>query len=119
MRAIPDVSYAADPAHGFSVYHKPKSASKSADGWYVVGGTSAGAPQWAAIQALGHSTSPLDLYDDKFPSVAAAGFFRDIVSGKNGDCAVLLLGAQEVRLCDRTKGRRSSYLFEPNVWINP
>ena len=47
-RAIPDVSYAADPDYGFSVYH--------GKAWYVVGGTSAGAPQWAAIEALGHST---------------------------------------------------------------
>ena len=85
MRAIPDVSYAADPIHGFSVYHKPNTASKTANGWYVVGGTSAGAPQWAAIQAIGHSTKAFDLYDDK-SSVAATGFFRDIVSGANGDC---------------------------------
>ncbi len=88
-RAIPDVAYAADPNHGFSVYHKPRSAppagGKSANGWYVVGGTSAGAPQWAAIQALGHSTALPDLYDDK-SSVASTGFFRDIVSGANGDC---------------------------------
>jgi len=80
------VSYAADPVHGFSVYHKPRTAAKSANGWYVVGGTSAGAPQWAAIQALGHSTSAFDLYDDK-SSVASTGFFRDITSGANGDCS--------------------------------
>jgi subtilase family serine protease len=58
-RAIPDVSYAADPIRGFSMYHvSSKTIAKTAPkvrGWYVVGGTSAGAPQWAAIAALGAS----------------------------------------------------------------
>ncbi len=76
-RAIPDVAYAADPSHGFSVYHN--------NGWYVVGGTSAGAPQWAAINALTQSVSLADLYKDKSSSVYAT-YFRDIVSGKNGTC---------------------------------
>jgi subtilase family serine protease len=80
-RAIPDVSYAADPAHGFSVYH--------AGSWRVVGGTSAGAPQWAAIAALEHSLkgalSPLELYIDK-AGTKYADFFRDITSGTNGSC---------------------------------
>ena len=86
MRAIPDVSFAADPARGFSVYHAGRSEPARSHGWYVVGGTSAGAPQWAAIQALGHSVTPFDLYDDK-SSVAATAYFRDITSGTNGDCA--------------------------------
>jgi subtilase family serine protease len=76
-RAIPDVAYAADPAHGFSVYHANK--------WYVVGGTSAGAPQWAALQALGLSITPAKLYADKAGSNPDS-YFRDIKSGSNGDC---------------------------------
>jgi subtilase family serine protease len=81
-RAIPDVSFAADPAHGFSVYH---------NGWYVIGGTSAGAPQWAAIAALGvggrkkYPISVSELYKDKAYSLNAL-FFRDIISGSNGTC---------------------------------
>jgi subtilase family serine protease len=89
-RAIPDVAYAADPVYGFSVYHienpSGKSAAALAKGWYVVGGTSAGAPQWAAIQALGKNVSLANLYQDKAGPVYAT-FFRDIVSGKNGNCA--------------------------------
>ena len=54
MRAIPDVSYDADPASGFSVYW---SSSVRKGAWYVVGGTSAGAPQWAAIESLGLSVT--------------------------------------------------------------
>jgi len=81
-RAIPDVAYAADPAHGFSIYHAGK--------WYVVGGTSAGAPQWAAIASLGyavkHPVTLAGLYGDK-ASAGNASFFRDIKSGTNGDCA--------------------------------
>ncbi len=47
-RAIPDVAYNADPyTSPVAVYAK--------GGWYGVGGTSAGAPQWAAIVAnFGH-----------------------------------------------------------------
>jgi len=77
MRAIPDVSYNADPQSGFSTYIKGK--------WYVVGGTSAGAPQWAAIQSLGLSATNSKLYADK-DSDTFANYFRDIVSGSNGDC---------------------------------
>jgi subtilase family serine protease len=80
-RAIPDISYAADPQHGFSVYHK--------NGWYVIGGTSAGAPQWAAIASLGaslkHALWPTELYMDKAGALSAK-YFRDITSGTNGSC---------------------------------
>jgi len=81
-RAVPDVSYDADPASGFSVY---KTTGKSKSNWYVLGGTSAGAPQWAAIHALGLSALPTNLYSDK-ASAANGKYFRDIVSGSNGGC---------------------------------
>ena len=76
-RAVPDVAYAADPATGFSVYHSGK--------WYVIGGTSAGAPQWAALQALNRNITLTRLYADKASS-NSDGYFRDIKSGSNGDC---------------------------------
>ena len=82
MRAIPDVSYDADPASGYPVYH---TTGLSKNGWYVVGGTSAGAPQWAAIQALGHSVALAKFYADK-ASARTLKYFRDITSGSNGDC---------------------------------
>ena len=80
-RAIPDVSYIADPHSGFSVY----CSSGQLKGWYVLGGTSAGAPQWAAIKALGLSADNNKFYQDK-ASVNFASYFRDIKSGVNGDC---------------------------------
>ncbi|MGD0390587.1 MAG: S53 family peptidase, partial [Tepidisphaeraceae bacterium] len=46
----PDVAYDADPNTGFLVYDSL--AYKGSSGWQVVGGTSDGSPQWAAIIAL-------------------------------------------------------------------
>lgn len=48
-RAIPDVGYNADPQSGYSVY------DSSSGGWIVVGGTSAGAAQWAGIIAIANA----------------------------------------------------------------
>ncbi|HZK81226.1 MAG TPA: S53 family peptidase, partial [Humisphaera sp.] len=45
-RNIPDVVYDANPNPGFSVY------DGSDGGWLTLGGTSAGAPQWAALVAV-------------------------------------------------------------------
>ncbi len=81
-RAIPDVSYNGDPQSGFPVY---KTSGSSKNGWNVVGGTSAGAPQWAAIQSLGIAVSHEKIYTDK-AGANHSHFFRDITSGKNGDC---------------------------------
>lgn len=77
MRAIPDVSYDADPSSGFPIVVKSK--------WYTVGGTSAGAPQWAAIASLGSGVANTNLYTDKSGS-NATNYFRDITSGTNGSC---------------------------------
>ena len=83
MRAVPDVAYDADPSSGFAVF---KTTGTAGRGWYTVGGTSAGTPQWAGIAALGHSASNAKFYADK-SSASAGSYFRDIVSGANGDCA--------------------------------
>jgi len=79
-RAVPDVSYDADPNSGVSVYDS--TPYSGATGWWQVGGTSAGAPQWAAIQSLGLSVSNNNLYQDALASYAS--YFRDIISGSNG-----------------------------------
>jgi len=82
MRAIPDVSFNADPASGYPIY---KTTGTGKNGWYTVGGTSAGAPQWAAIQALGGTASLAKIYTDK-ALTKTLQYFRDITSGSNGDC---------------------------------
>jgi subtilase family serine protease len=77
MRDIADVAYDADPNTGVYVY-----CSRS---WYQVGGTSAGAPQWAALLAIavqyhGHT------YADVNPELYSISLsvYHDITTGNNG-----------------------------------
>ncbi len=73
-RSTPDVSIVGDPITGVSIYY---------DGsWYTIGGTSAGAPQWAAIHALGFSATNNNLYQKA--KTAYSNYFRDITVGSNG-----------------------------------
>ena len=76
-RSVPDVSYDANPSTGFPVYFTGS--------WYngKIGGTSAGAPQWAAIQALGLTASNDNFYQDARLS-SYSSYFRDITLGSNG-----------------------------------
>ncbi len=82
FRGVPDVSYNGDPNSGVAVYD-----SSGYGGWspYLIGGTSAGAPQWAAIRALGGSkiTNPY-FYQVAATPASYAAKFRDITSGSNG-----------------------------------
>ena len=77
MRTIPDVAYNADPTSGFPIVRNHV--------WHRVGGTSAGAPQWAALSTLGHGITLGQLYIDKSKSNSAQ-YFRDILTGDNGAC---------------------------------
>ncbi len=72
-RAVPDVSYNADPSTGVAIRYNNQ--------WYVVGGTSAGAPQWAAIDALGLDANNPNLYARA--KTAYTSYFRDIINGSN------------------------------------
>jgi subtilase family serine protease len=79
VRLSPDVSYDADPNTGFNVY------DGAGGGWFAVGGTSAGAPQWASLaaiadQGLGSGLSSNQLLKDIYSSSYSSGF-RDITSG--------------------------------------
>lgn len=49
-RGVPDVAYNADPDTGVAVYLSTPQGRNS--GWFSIGGTSAGAPQWAGLVAL-------------------------------------------------------------------
>ncbi len=79
-RATPDVSFNADPNTGFAVYD----TFMPTKGWYVVGGTSAGAPQWAAIQALGKSATSTNLYSLYASTTSYSADFRDVTIGQSG-----------------------------------
>ena len=51
MRGIPDVSFEANPNTGVSMHDSTSYEGQS--GWFTVGGTSVGAPNWAGIFAAG------------------------------------------------------------------
>ena len=80
MRATPDVSLDADPASGVSVYDSTRYNGKS--GWFVVGGTSASSPMWAARSAAsGVQVNATYVYGNNIS-------YRDIVAGGNaGGCS--------------------------------
>ena len=88
-RGNPDVAYDADPATGFAVYDSyPENGTTY--GWVTIGGTSAGAPQWAALVAIAdqgraayglpaiNATSPTEIHSVIYKNTSA---FRDITSG--------------------------------------
>lgn len=90
-RGIPDVAYNADPASGVAVFNSvPDENGRS--GWSVVGGTSAGAPQWSALIALanqqraGQGKASLGRAQDSIYTLPASAF-RDITAGGNGYAA--------------------------------
>lgn len=85
-RGIPDVSYNADPATAVPVY-----CTYGGFGWSAVGGTSAGAPQWAGLIAIAKSnaTKPITNLNAMLYTLAKQnydGFFHDITTGTNGSC---------------------------------
>ena len=91
MRGVPDVSFNADPESGFSVYSSVP--GDGGTGWQVVGGTSAGAPQWASLIALinnslsknlGNAASTQLYSAAKITSGSSSSAFNDIDEGSNG-----------------------------------
>ena len=61
-RGIPDVSFDANPSTGVSVYDSTKYQGQS--GWFTLGGTSVGAPNWAGILAAGAAAGKSALQGD-------------------------------------------------------
>jgi subtilase family serine protease len=110
-RPVPDVAYNADPGIGFFVY---ADAYFGAGYYGVVGGTSAGTPQWAAIVAIANAMR-LEAGKEPFDSIqrpegqqsmrvqtalshlsagnggamAYAALFNDVTQSGNGDCGLL------------------------------
>jgi subtilase family serine protease len=99
-RAVPDVAYDGNPSTGVYVYDSVPINGQS--GWWLVGGTSAGAPQWAGISAIANSQNA-KLASASFGTSnalygAASGAesspqanpylanYHDITSGSNGNC---------------------------------
>ncbi len=90
-RSNPDVAYNADPATGVYVFNSYAVPAGYA-GWYSYGGTSAGAPQWAAIIALadqGRAQLGLGSLANAQATIYAlpASDFHTINGGNNGYAA--------------------------------
>jgi subtilase family serine protease len=86
-RGLPDVAYNANPNTAILVYIS--FLGPSAAGYYFIGGTSEGSPQWAGIiadanQLAGH---PLGFLNPKLYALGASGgqshLFHDITFGSN------------------------------------
>lgn len=95
-RGVPDVAYDGDPSTGFPVYDTVTYQGQS--GWFQVGGTSAGAPQWAALIAIANSVrvaagkAVLTNTNTAVYNVAKSAYatnYHDITSGTNGSCGSL------------------------------
>jgi hypothetical protein len=84
-RTAGDVAAVADPNTGVSVY-APGSTGSS--GWYVFGGTSAGAPIIAAAYAI--NGGPVNYAADAYSQATA---LNDVTAGWNGSCGTYLCTA--------------------------
>jgi subtilase family serine protease len=89
-RGTPDVSYNADLNTGYYVYD---SFYVGGGGWFQVGGTSAGAPQWAATIALADQSRSTPLSTNNLTSrteynaatgTVYASNYHDVTTGSNG-----------------------------------
>lgn len=88
-RANPDVAYDSDPSTGFPVYDSHNNGTTNP--WSQFGGTSAAAPQWAALAAItaqGRAAAglgPLDGRTQFLPAIyqVAAADFHDVTTGSS------------------------------------
>jgi subtilase family serine protease len=99
LRAVPDVSYNADPNTGYYVYATIPGVAKAQ--WAVFGGTSVGAPQWASLFTIARSTrahenpklGALDfataIYSLSTSSTGLAEFFQPVNSGCNTNLSII------------------------------
>lgn len=86
QRAIPDVAYNASVLHGVLTYLQIPGLPA---GWYRFGGTSAGAPQWAALVAVANERAgrPLGFINNAVYQIGRmpvyGSSFHDVTSGTN------------------------------------
>lgn len=95
VRTSPDIAYNANPYTGYAVYDTVSNSGQT--GWFQVGGTSAGAPQVAAMVAIANQgralagESYLSGASQTLPALynMSSNNFHDITSGSNGYSAGL------------------------------
>lgn len=101
-RGAPDVSYNANPGTGYALYDSV--GISGVTGWFQVGGTSAGTPQWAALVAIANSSRASErktnlsstntiLYS--LGKTAMGTNFHAVTQGQNGNCG---------QICDALPG---------------
>ncbi|OMG70092.1 S53 family peptidase [Burkholderia ubonensis] len=99
-RGVPDVSYDANPSSGFAVYDSVTYQRQA--GWFQVGGTSAGAPQWSALVAIANSLRAAagkarlsGTYDALYAAgkTAYGSNYHDVTTGTNGSCGAICTAA--------------------------
>ena len=101
MRGVPDIAYQASSRTGVLVYTSLSLTTKTAGtgcggaspcsiGWYVVGGTSAGSPQWAGLIAIADQMAGRDLgyinpalYQIANDPTKYANDYFDVTTGNN------------------------------------
>jgi subtilase family serine protease len=95
-RGSPDVSYNGNPGTGYAVYDSVGISGYA--GWFQVGGTSAGTPQWAALMAISNSLrvaarkSNLSSTDTTLYTLAKTAIssdFHAVTQGTNGSCGMI------------------------------
>ena len=95
-RGVPDVSYNGNPGTGYAVYDSVGISGYA--GWFQVGGTSAGTPQWAALIAICNSMraaarkANLSSTNTPLYSLAKTAMnsnFHAVTQGTNGTCGTV------------------------------
>jgi subtilase family serine protease len=90
-REVPDVAADGDPATGYTIYWNGSGTTSGPTKWQSIGGTSAGAPTWAALIALANASSecrgvPLGFANPVLYGAASGAYasdFNDVTSGDN------------------------------------
>ncbi len=91
-RGLPDVAYSGSINHGVIVVALLEDPTGLVGGFYLVGGTSAGSPQWAALTAIADQAAHrrLGTINPTLYALAGPGGngffspFHDVTKGKNG-----------------------------------
>ncbi len=96
VRGVPDAAYNANPGTGYAVYDSV--GINGASGWFQIGGTSATAPQWAALVAIANSMRTALRKTNLTGTDAAlyasgksnlAEYFHPVTQGDNGACGLV------------------------------
>lgn len=107
MRVTPDAAYIADPNTGFAVYDSYGYNGQA--GWFQVGGTSAGSPQWAALFATALRSNWSGNLSLIYKAANSYGTnFHDITSGSNGTCGTSCTASTNFDLITGLGSPRSS-----------